>query len=71
MTDRAEIYEGADLSEVEIDAARKLARMKPSTSYLQRKMQIPYSHALRLMELLEAEGTVSPRNSAGLRSVLR
>lgn len=69
--DRDEIYAGADLTDAEVEAARKLARMKPSTSYLQRKMQIPYSHATRLMDLLEAEGTVSPRNSAGLRSVLR
>lgn len=59
-----------DLPEAEIATARSLARAKPSTSYLQRKMEIPYSRASRLMALLEAEGTVSARN-AGMRSVLR
>lgn len=71
MTDRAEIYEGADLCDAEVEAARPFVREKPSTSYLQRKMSIPYSHALRLMELMEAEGTVSERNSAGMRTVRR
>lgn len=71
MTDRDQIYAGADLTEAEIAAARRLACEKPSTSYLQRKMHIPYTHALRLMEYLEAEGTVSPRNAAGVRTVRR
>lgn len=69
MTDRAEIYEGADLTDAECDAARRFVREKASTSYLQRKMGIPYSHAIRLMELMEAEGIVSERNAAGMRTV--
>lgn len=68
MVDRDQIYEGADLVEAEVETARRLVREKPSTSYLQRRMQIPYSHAKRLMELLEAEGTVTA-NSAGFRKV--
>lgn len=69
MNIRDRVYAGADLTEAEVEAARRFAREKPSTSYLQRRMQIPYDHACRLMELLEAEGTVSERNSAGKRTV--
>lgn len=54
----------------DLDWARKLAREKPSTSYLQRKMLIPYSMAMVLMEILEEEGVVSKANSAGARQVL-
>lgn len=54
-SDRDEIYAGADLSEAEIAAARKFAAEKPSASYLQRKMGIPYSHAQRLLEYVEFE----------------
>lgn len=71
MTNRDEVYEGADLSEAEVEAARKFAREKPSTSYLQRRMQIPYSHAMRLMDMLEADGTVSARRPNGTRTVRR
>lgn len=63
------VYAGADLTEAEIEAARKFAIEKPSTSYLQRRMHIPYSHARRLIEYLEAAGVVSAPNSAGLRTV--
>lgn len=66
---RDEIYEGDDLTDAEIAAATKFAREKPSTSYLQRRMQIPYSHATRLMGYLEATGVVSPRSAAGRRTV--
>jgi hypothetical protein len=69
MTDRATIYEGADLTDAEVEAARKFAREKPSPSYLQRKMLIPYGHAIRLIELLEAEGFVTERRADGTRSL--
>jgi DNA segregation ATPase FtsK/SpoIIIE-like protein len=59
------------VSAEDLDTARKLACEKPSTSYLQRKMLISYTDAMILMDLLEEEGTVSPRNAAGLRTVLR
>lgn len=55
------------VSPEDIDTARRLVREKPSTSYLQRKMLITYTQAMVLMDILEAEGTVSPRNSAGQR----
>jgi hypothetical protein len=53
----------------DVEIARKLAREKPSISYLQRKMLISYTDAMILMDILEEEGTVSKRNSAGLRTV--
>ena len=43
---------------------------KASTSYLQRRLQLSYDTALRLMERLEREGIVGPRNHAGAREVL-
>jgi DNA segregation ATPase FtsK/SpoIIIE-like protein len=55
----------------DVARARKLAREKPSTSYLQRKMLISYTDAMILMDILEEEGTVSPRNAAGKRTVLQ
>lgn len=69
MTDRETVYAGSDLTEAEVNAGRRFALEKPSPSYLQRKMQIPYSHAVRLIELFEAEGIISTPNSAGLRTV--
>lgn len=54
----------------DVEAARKLVREKPSTSYLQRKMLISYTDASVLMDILEEEGIVSKRNAAGLRKLL-
>lgn len=54
----------------DVDTARRLAREKPSPSYLQRKMLISYTDAMILMDILEEEGVVSARNAAGLRTVL-
>jgi DNA segregation ATPase FtsK/SpoIIIE-like protein len=54
----------------DLDRARKLVREKPSPSYLQRKMLISYTDAMILMDILEEEGVVSARNSAGLRSLI-
>lgn len=54
----------------DVDTARKLAREKPSTSYLQRKMLISYTDAMILMDILEEEGAVSKRDAAGKRTVL-
>jgi DNA segregation ATPase FtsK/SpoIIIE-like protein len=70
IMDKDEVYAGSDLTETEIAIARKLVLEKPSPSYLQRRMQIPYSHAIRLMEYFEAAQIVSKPNSAGLRKLL-
>ena len=43
---------------------------KASTSYLQRKLQIGYNRAARLIDMMEAEGIVSKANHVGKRDVL-
>jgi S-DNA-T family DNA segregation ATPase FtsK/SpoIIIE len=42
---------------------------QPSISYLQRRLRIGFSRAARLVDMMEAEGLVSPPN-AGKREVL-
>ena len=43
---------------------------KASTSYLQRKLQIGYNRAARIIDMMEAEGIVSKANHVGKRDVL-
>lgn len=43
---------------------------KPSTSYVQRKLQLNYNTASALMDRMEREGIVGPRNHAGMREIL-
>lgn len=47
-----------------------LSERKTSISYLQRRLQIGYNKAARLIEQLEAEGVISAPNSKGLREIL-
>ncbi len=44
---------------------------KASTSLLQRKLQIGYNRAARIIDMLEAEGIVSKANHVGKRDVLQ
>ena len=43
---------------------------KASTSFLQRKLQIGYNRAARIIDMMEAEGIVSKANHVGKRDVL-
>ena len=43
---------------------------KASTSFLQRKLQIGYNRAARIIDMMEAEGIVSKANHVGKREVL-
>jgi len=54
-----------------LPAARELVltTKQASTSFLQRRLSIGYSRAARLMDLLEAEGTIGPFDGAKSRKV--
>lgn len=47
-----------------------LSDRKTSISYLQRKLQIGYNKAARLIEQLEQEGIISAPNAKGIRDIL-
>ncbi len=44
---------------------------KASTSFLQRKLQIGYNRAARIIDMMEEEGLVSKANHVGKRDVLK
>jgi len=46
------------------------SEQKASTSFLQRKLQIGYNRAARIIDMMEAEGIVSKANHVGKRKVL-
>lgn len=43
---------------------------KPSTSYVQRRLQLGYNRAASLIERMEREGVVSPADHAGKRQII-
>ena len=63
QTDKDELYESA----VEIIKSEG----KASTSFLQRKLQIGYNRAARIIDMMESEGIVSKANHVGKRDVLK
>ena len=44
---------------------------KASTSFLQRKLQIGYNRAARIIDMMEANGEVSKANHVGKRDLLK
>jgi S-DNA-T family DNA segregation ATPase FtsK/SpoIIIE len=64
---------GGEMSEEQLydRAVAIVARdRKCSTSYIQRKLQIGYNRAARLVEEMEAQGVVTPANHVGKREIL-
>ena len=61
-SDKDELYETA------VDIIK--TEGKASTSFLQRKLQIGYNRAARIIDMMEAEGLVSKANHVGKRDVL-
>ena len=62
LNDKDELYEKA----IEIVKTER----KASTSFLQRKLQIGYNRAARIIDMMEEEGIVSKANHVGKRDVL-
>ena len=62
-SDKDELYETA------VDIIK--TEGKASTSFLQRKLQIGYNRAARIIDMMEAEGLVSKANHVGKRDVLK
>ena len=57
-----------ELYDVALDIIR--SEGKASTSFLQRKLQIGYNRAARIVDMMEADGVVSKANHVGKRDVL-
>ncbi len=57
-----------DLYQQAVDMIR--SEGKASTSFLQRKLQIGYNRAARIIDMMEADGIVSKANHVGKRDVL-
>ena len=47
-----------------------ITEKKASTSYIQRKLQIGYNRAARIIEQMEADGLIGPANHVGKRQIL-
>jgi len=60
--------EGADLYQQAVQIV--LRDRKPTTSYIQRRLQIGYNRAASLIERMEQEGVVGQANHAGKREIL-
>ncbi|MDB4185160.1 DNA translocase FtsK [Candidatus Pelagibacter sp.] len=62
LADKDELYQAA------LDIIK--SEGKASTSFLQRKLQIGYNRAARIIDMMEADGVVSKANHVGKRDVL-
>ena len=75
FADERDVVEGSsnsnnkdELYQAALDIIR--SEGKASTSFLQRKLQIGYNRAARIIDMMEADGTVSKANHVGKRDVL-
>ncbi len=67
-SDQNEGGEKDELYNKAVDIIKK--ERKASTSFLQRKLQIGYNRAARIMETMEKEGIVGQANHVGKREIL-
>ena len=78
MHPRDEIEAGSDLTETEINAAKKhvhehvclYGHFRGIVSYVQRHMRVGYAHAIRLVECMEADRFITPPDDRGNRKFL-
>ena len=74
FADEKEIGDNKNLAEKDelFQSALEIIRSegKASTSFLQRKLQIGYNRAARIIDMMEADGIVSKANHVGKRDVL-
>tara|TARA_A100000164_G_scaffold245488_1_gene218306 strand:- start:443 stop:955 length:513 start_codon:yes stop_codon:yes gene_type:complete len=70
-TDSSSLTEGSkdELYNSAVDIIK--SEGKASTSFLQRKLQIGYNRAARIIDMMEEEGVVSSANHVGKRDVLK
>jgi len=70
--DKNENLTGSNDKDQLFDEAVRLIKMegKASTSYLQRKLQIGYNRAARIVDQMEEAKIISPANHAGKRNIL-
>ena len=74
FADEKEVVDGQNLGDKDdlYQQAVEIIRSegKASTSFLQRKLQIGYNRAARIIDMMEADGIVSKANHVGKRDVL-
>jgi S-DNA-T family DNA segregation ATPase FtsK/SpoIIIE len=74
FTDEKETHDNQNQGDKDVlyDSALEIIRSegKASTSFLQRKLQIGYNRAARIIDMMEADGIVSKANHVGKRDVL-
>jgi S-DNA-T family DNA segregation ATPase FtsK/SpoIIIE len=74
FADEKETHDNQNQGDKDIlyDSALEIIRSegKASTSFLQRKLQIGYNRAARIIDMMEADGIVSKANHVGKRDVL-
>tara|TARA_Y100000992_G_scaffold145641_1_gene96850 strand:- start:497 stop:1009 length:513 start_codon:yes stop_codon:yes gene_type:complete len=68
LSDNTDSSQLDDLYETALDIVK--SERKASTSFLQRKLQIGYNRAARIIDMMEEKGIVSKANHVGKREVL-
>jgi DNA segregation ATPase FtsK/SpoIIIE and related proteins len=68
-TDVSEINEKDELYQTAVQLVK--SEGKASTSFLQRKLQIGYNRAARIIDMMEENGLVSKANHVGKREILK